>query len=110
MIYQYEEIELTLKLSYFAKIHLRELERIVQIDNNKKYREEYVFYSYIVHIVDFWINSLFSDEQEIIILRIFERKTYDCIALKIGYSNHSSIIRKYKEILKKIYNIHNKLI
>ena len=104
MIYQYEEIELTLKLSYFAKIHLREL------DNNKKYREEYVFYSYIVHIVDFWINSLFPDEQEIIILRIFERKTYDCIALKIGYSNHSSIIRKYKEILKKLYNIHNKLI
>ena len=96
MIYQYEEIELTLKLSYFAKIHLRELENIL--------------HSYIVYIVDFWLNSLFPDEQKIIFLRIFEKKTYDCIAIETGYSNHSSIVRKYKKIVKKIYNIHNKSI
>ena len=70
MIYQCEEIELTLKLSYFAKIHLRELENILQIDNDRKYNQDYIFYSYIVYIVDFWLNSLFPDEQKIIFLRI----------------------------------------
>ena len=102
MIYQYEEIELTLKLSYFAKIHLRELENILQIDNDRKYNQDYIFYTYIVYIVDFWLNSLFPDEQKIIFLRIFEKKTYDCIAIETGYSNHSSIVRKYKKIVKKI--------
>ena len=104
MIYQYEEIELTLKLSYFAKIHLRELENILQIDNDRKYNQDYIFYSYIVYIVDFWLNSLFPDEQKIIFLRIFEKKTYNHIAFQIGYLNHSSVIRKYKGIINKLYN------
>ena len=46
MIYQYEEIELTLKLSYFAKIHLGELERILQTSNDKKYTDDYIYHKY----------------------------------------------------------------
>ena len=82
MIYQYEEIELTLKLSYFAKIHLRELENILQIDNDRKYNQDYIFYSYIVYIVDFWLNSLFPDEQKIIFLRYLRRKHMIVLQLK----------------------------
>lgn len=99
MIYQYEEIELTLKLSYFAKIHLGELERILQTSNDKKYTDDYIYYSHIINIVDSWLKSLFPDEQEIIILRILKNQTYNHIAFQIGYLNHSSVIRKYKGIL-----------
>ena len=98
MIYQYEEIELTLKLSYFAKIHLGELERILQTSNDKKYTDDYIYYSHIINIVDSWLKSLFPDEQEIIILRILKNQTYNHIAFQIGYLNHSSVIRKYKGI------------
>lgn len=100
MIYQYEEIELTLKLSYFAKIHLGELERILQTSNDKKYTDDYIYYSHIINIVDSWLKSLFPDEQEIIILRILKNQTYNHIAFQIGYLNHSSVIRKYKGISK----------
>ena len=99
MIYQYEEIELTLKLSYFAKIHLGELERILQTSNDKKYTDDYIYYSHIINIVDSWLKSLFPDEQEIIILRILKNQTYNHIAFQIGYLNHSSVIRKYKGII-----------
>lgn len=100
MIYQYEEIELTLKLSYFAKIHLGELERILQTSNDKKYTDDYIYYSHIINIVDSWLKSLFPDEQEIIILRILKNQTYNHIAFQIGYLNHSSVIRKYKGITR----------
>lgn len=104
MIYQYEEIELTLKLSYFAKIHLGELERILQTSNDKKYTDDYIYYSHIINIVDSWLKSLFPDEQEIIILRILKNQTYNHIAFQIGYLNHSSVIRKYKGIfLNKLF-------
>ena len=99
MIYQYEEIELTLKLSYFAKIHLGELERILQTSNDKKYTDDYIYYSHIINIVDSWLKSLFPDEQEIIILRILKNQTYNHIAFQIGYLNHSCVIRKYKGII-----------
>ena len=89
MIYQYEEIELTLKLSYFAKIHLGELERILQTSNNKKYTDDYIYYSHIINIVDSWLKSLFPDEQEIIILRIFKNQTYNHIALDISYKSNA---------------------
>ena len=104
MIYQYEEIELTLKLSYFAKIHLGELERNLQTNNDKKYTDDYIYYSHIINIVDSWLKSLFPDEQEIIILRILKNQTYNHIAFQIGYLNHSSVIRKYKGIINKLYN------
>ena len=104
MIYQYEEIELTLKLSYFAKIHLGELERILQTSNDKKYTDDYIYYSHIINIVDSWLKSLFPDEQEIIILRILKNQTYNHIAFQIGYLNHSSVIREYKGIINKLYN------
>lgn len=103
MIYSCEEIELTLKLAYYAKIHLNEIERNIQFNNGKMQDEDYIFYSHIIRITNKWINLLFPDEKEIIILRIFEKKTYNMISVEIGYSNHSSIIRKYKKILYKIH-------
>ena len=103
MIYSCEEIELILKLAYYAKIHLTEIERNMQFNNKKIHDEEYIFYTHIMRVTNIWIDSLFSDEKEIIILRIFERKIYNAISLEIGYLNHSSIIRKYKKILYKIH-------
>ena len=103
MVYSCEEIELTLKLAYYAKIHLNEIERNMQRNDKQLYEEDYIFYSHIIHITSIWIDSLFPDEKEIIILRIFENKTYDSISIQVGYLNHSSIIRKYKKILYKIH-------
>ena len=49
-----------------------------------------------------WINTLLPDEAEIIQKRIIDKKAFDFIAIQLGYANHSSVIRKYKNILNKL--------
>lgn len=107
MFYSKEEIELTLKLYSIAKIHLNQLERdkIRYSDINTTYlNDDYFYYSHIVCLVDSWLNFLLQDEVDIINLRIFNKKSYDYIASQLGYANHSSIVRKFKGIIRKICN------
>lgn len=106
MTYTLDEVELMLTLYPIAKIHLNEIEMIKQIHNeeglpkHEKYSKDY--YSFIICIVDYWLNYLFPDEIEIVTLRIFKKMTFDYISIQLGYSNHSSIVRKYRNILNKI--------
>lgn len=106
MSYTLDEVELMLTLYPIAKIHLNEIEMIKQIRNGEKLskyeKHSKDYYSYIICIVDYWLNYLFPDEVEIVRLRVFNKLTFDYISIQLGYSNHSSIVRKYKSILKKI--------
>ena len=105
MLYSKEEIELTLKLYSVAKIHLIEIEREEQFCIEKKEKGEsniFNYYSHIVFLVDSWLELLFPDEIEILKLRVFNRQTFDNISIKLGYANHSSVVRKYEKIIYKI--------
>ena len=37
----------------------------------------------------------------------FENKTFDLISIHVGYANHSSIVRKYKNIINKVRKLNN---
>ena len=106
MSYSLDEVELMLTLYPIAKIHLNEIETTEQLNTGKglakheKYSKDY--YAFIICIVNYWLNSLFPDEIEILKLRIFKKMTFDYISIQLGYSNHSSTVRKYRNILKKI--------
>lgn len=106
MSYTKDEVELMLALYPIAKVHLSEIEMISKIRKEGKLSEcEKLFkdyYSFVISIVDCWLNVLFPDEIEIIRLRKFNKKTFDYIAIQCGYLNHSSIVRKYKRALNKI--------
>lgn len=98
------EIESTLKLYPYSKLHCDELKNEIQrggYSQNKK--NELIASQYIVDTVEKWFKILLPDEREIIKLRILGNRTYDFIAIQLGYANHSSVIRKYHSILKKIY-------
>ena len=96
MVYSNEEIELTLN---FYSIKFKEL--------NDHEKNEYMFYSHIVSKVNYWLKALLPDELEIIALRNFENKTFDLISINVGYANHSSIVRKYKNIINKVRKLNN---
>lgn len=106
MSYTLDEVELMLTLYPIAKIHLNEIEITKQIHNGEKLskyeKHSKDYYSFVICIVDYWLNYLFPDEVEIIKLRVFNKLTFDYISIQLGYSNHSSIVRKYKSILNKI--------
>lgn len=101
MKYSLEEIELTLKLYPIAKIHVKELDNVRLLSSNE-YCSEYNYYSHIIEIVDLWLERLYPDEIELLMLRICLKKTFDNIAVQLGYANHSSVVRKYKQIIFKI--------
>ena len=67
-----------------------------------------IYYLFIIDIVDDWLQELFPDEQEIVKLRIFEKRTFDNISVQLGYCNHSSVVRKYKTIISKIRELADK--
>lgn len=103
MFYSKEEVELTLKLYSIAKVHLNELEnRNLNCSCHDQVDILYFHYYFIVHTVDKWKNKLYPDELEIIDLRVFQKKAYDNISIRLGYANHSSVIKKYKHIINKI--------
>ncbi len=106
MFYSREEVELTLNLYSIAKLHLNELERNKLINSESKFSDFdmncYHYYSFIIKIVNSWVNNLLPDEIEIIQKRIVDKNTFDKIAVQLGYANHSSVIRKYKSILDKL--------
>lgn len=101
MIYSVEEIELTLKLYSIAKLHIKELENNLYLKQNKECKK-YFYYQHIVNVVDSWFEILFPDEVELLMMRIYSKKTFDFISIQLGYANHSSVIRKYKQIILKI--------
>lgn len=49
-----------------------------------------------------WLSRLEKDEIDIILDRHFRNMKFDNISIKYFYTNHSSIIRKYDSIIKKI--------
>lgn len=100
MRYTIEEIELTLKLYPISKIRLCKLSNDCSNDSVKK---EILYYSFIVEKVEFWMSKLLPYEKEIINLRIVRKRSFDYISIQFGYANHSSLVRKYNDVLKKIY-------
>lgn len=94
------EIEHTLYLFPFAVIKLNEFGR--NSNDNKKNNMKFNHYMFIVNISKLWMSQCTNDEKEIIRMRFFERKRYDYISTQLGYKNHSSVIRKSKEIIKKL--------
>ena len=98
--YTTSEVEHTLYLFPFAKYRIKEYER---------YRKErlishtiYNHYLFIIEISDKWLSCCTYDEIEIIKLRYFENKSYDYISIRLGYKNHSSVIRKSNSIIRKM--------
>lgn len=97
--YTITEIEHTLYLFPYAQIKLEEMEKEVK-DNKESIK--YYHYCFIVKITEFWLSQCSYDEMEVITMRFFKRKSYDFIAIQLGYKSHSSVIKKIKEIMKKI--------
>lgn len=97
MKYSREEIIFFLSMHSIAKRKLTYLNL-----QQEKYRKEIIFYEFIWEHAERWISELELDEKEIIIKRFDEKKTFDQIAIEIGYANHSSTIRKYTQIIEKI--------
>lgn len=98
--YTFTEIEHTLYLFPFAKQKLDETKRSIEKDQNAKI--EYYHYFFIVNISEFWMSNCTNDEIELIKMRFFERKNFDFISIQLGYKNHSSVIRKSNNIIKKL--------
>ena len=97
MKYNKEEIIFFLSMRSIAK------QRLIQLNLHKeKYPKEIVLYGLIWELTENWISDLELDEREILIKRFDERKTFDQIAIEIGYANHSSTICKYAQIIEKI--------
>lgn len=109
MKFSQEEVELTLNMYSIAKKHLNDMERKMIFEDNSKMeiaqKSNYVHYAFIIHTVDSWLKYLLPDEVEIIIMRIKRKKTFDYISIQLGYANHSSVYRKYRDIIKKLSHI-----
>lgn len=101
--YTFTEIEHTLYLFPFAKSKLNEYKRCIQ--NNKTISIEYYHYFFIVRLSEFWMSNCTNDEIEIIKMKFFERKKVDYISIQLGYKNHSSVIRKSDNIIKKLSSL-----
>ncbi len=106
MFYSFDEIELTLNLYPIAKLHAKEinLQKQLQMERDS-YNEYEYYYNHIIKIVESWLEILSIDEKELLIMKIYQKQSYSCIASSLGYVSHSSVLRKYKKIIKKISNI-----
>lgn len=103
MYYTYKEIELTLGLYFIAKQHLYEMNmEETSKANQTTFMDLYNYYSYIVHLVDSWLLLLFPDEILLLEMRIDKGMGFDDISIVLGYANHSSVLRKYRQIITKI--------
>ena len=49
------------------------------------------------------LSRLSNDCSKTNISKITRKRSFDYISIQFGYANHSSIVRKYNDILKKIY-------
>lgn len=109
MKYTKKEVEYTLYLYSIAKLHLEEMEHdsLTVANEMHELQINYIYYKYIVKLVDLWTSQLLPDEIEIIELRTRKKKTFDDISITLGYANHSSVIRKYHEIIHKICGMIN---
>ncbi|UTY39513.1 hypothetical protein NMU03_01370 [Allocoprobacillus halotolerans] len=102
--YSIDEIELTLKFYPISKIQLSRLSNDCSKTNiSKNTKNQMFYYSFIIEKVEIWMSKLLPYEREIIELRITRKRSFDYISIQFGYANHSSIVRKYNDILKKIY-------
>lgn len=107
MSYSTNEIELTLNFYSIAILQLKTLGQDKILKNNLSTIENnsIFYYSHLIKLVDFWLSHLLPDEVEIIESRIFKKKTFDLIAIELGYANHSSVVRKYQSIIHKLSEI-----
>lgn len=89
-----EEIELTFFMCPIARKKLLDEENLTS--------DELTYYRHITDMVSFWLHTLTNDEKKIIEYRCFRKKTYNQIAFILHYADHSVVIRKYRNILKKV--------
>lgn len=98
--YTLTEVEYTLYLYPIAKLKSKEFKKDIKLELNNNIT--YHHYSFIVNISEYWMSKCTKDEIEIIRMRFFKHKNYDFISIHLGYKNHSSIIRKFNNIIKKL--------
>ena len=90
------------------KLNTYEIELILRIYPSIKKSEdqftimEISFREFIICSVEEWLEHLYDDEKEIIILKYFKNYKLDHIAGYLGYKNHSSLLKKCNSILEKI--------
>lgn len=103
--YNEKEIQTTLKLYTIAKIKANELIHLKTTKSQLKdsdINSHLSYYEHIITVVDKWLKEMTIDEKELIKLRFFDNLTLDAISIKLGYSNHTAVIKKCNEIIKKI--------
>lgn len=99
MYYSENEIISTLNLYKYAINKKIELENR-KINNSEE--KDLFFYLYIVEKTELWLSYLDEYDIELITLRHLKSKTFSQIAYDFNYANHSSIIKKYEQIIKKL--------
>lgn len=103
--YNEKEIETTLRLYTTAKIKVNELLQFKSSTKGTAISEVelyLIYYKLIIVTVEKWIKEMSMDEAELIKLRFFDNLTFDAISIKLGYSNHSAVLKKNNEIIKRI--------
>lgn len=74
------------------------------LDKRKKESllDDKLFYDMIYFRINSWLQLLENEELELIKYRYFDDLNYELIAFKLNYSNHSSMIKKLKKVIKKL--------
>lgn len=101
-----KEIEIILSLYPIAKTRHVELQEVLVRTQSAELKAEIMekddFYIKVIKTVDEWTNCLTQEELILIDYRYFRGYNYQIIANETNYSNHSSVLKIIKKIIKKI--------
>lgn len=101
-----KEIELILSLYPIAKIRHVELQEVIVRTQSAGLKagimEKDDFYLKVIKTVDEWAGYLTQEELILIDYRYFRGYNYQSIADETNYSNHSSVLKIIRKIIKKI--------
>lgn len=100
-----KEIEIILSLYPIAKTRHVELQEVLVKTQSAELKAEIMekddFYTKVIKTVDEWTNCLTQEELILIDYRYFRGYNYQIIANETNYSNHSSVLKIIKKIIKK---------
>lgn len=101
-----KEIEIILSLYPIAKTRHVELQEVLVKTQSAELKAEIMekddFYTKVIKTVDEWTNCLTQEELILIDYRYFRGYNYQIIANETNYSNHSSVLKIIKKIIKEI--------
>lgn len=101
-----KEIELILSLYPIAKIRHGELQEVMVRTKSDELKagimEKDDFYLKVIKTVDEWTGCLTQEELILIDYRYFRGYNYQIIANETNYSNHSSVLKILRKLVKRI--------